>query len=163
MRKPQILIADDHEIVRIGIKSTLASTGLYDICGEASDGRAAIEKTCRLRPDVLILDVGLPHLSGIEVARRIEVESPPTSILMFTEVESERVMLDALRLGVRGFILKSEGLCHLLSGIDSVLHGKTCFPAPICRILLNVAKQHGWVEVLTPREKEIVQLVCEGC
>jgi DNA-binding NarL/FixJ family response regulator len=102
MRKYRIVIADDHEITRIGIKSILASTGMYEVCGEAGDGHEAIEKTCQLKPDLLILDVGLPQLNGVEVARRIELESAHTSILMFTEVESERLMLDALRLGVKG-------------------------------------------------------------
>jgi len=162
MGKPRIVIADDHEITRIGLKSILAGTGLYEICGEAGDGHEALEKTCRLRPDLLILDVGLPFLNGVEVARRIEFESPRTSILIFTEVESDRVMLDAFRLGVKGFVVKSESMSDLLAGIDTVLHGKTCFTPRIGQILLNFAKQFGRGEVLTAREKEVVQLVAEG-
>jgi len=162
MGKPRIVIADDHEITRIGLKSILAGTGLYEICGEAGDGHEALEKTCRLRPDLLILDVGLPFLNGVEVARRIEFESPRTSILIFTEVESDRVMLDAFRLGVKGVVVKSESMSDLLAGIDTVLHGKTCFTPRIGQILLNFAKQFGRGEVLTAREKEVVQLVAEG-
>jgi DNA-binding NarL/FixJ family response regulator len=162
MRKFRIVIADDHEITRIGIKSILASAGLYEVCGEAGDGLEAVEKACQLKPDLLILDVGLPHLNGVEVARRMESETAHTSILIFTEVESERLMLDALRLGVKGFIIKSESACDLLSGIDTVLHGKTCFTPRVTRILLDFAKQNGRAEVLTSREREIVQLVAEG-
>jgi|KBSMisStaDraftv2_1062788.scaffolds.fasta_scaffold01116_13 DNA-binding NarL/FixJ family response regulator len=162
MRKYRIIIADDHEITRIGLKSILASTGIYEVCGEAGDGHEAIEKTCQLKPDLLILDVGLPQLNGVEVARRIEMETAHTSILIFTEVESERLMLDALRLGVKGFIVKSESACDLLSGIDTVLHGKTCFTPRISQILLDFARQNGRAEVLTSREREIVQLVAEG-
>ena len=162
MKKARIVIADDHEITRIGVKSILGSTGLYEICGEAADGYEAVEKTRQLRPNLLLLDVGLPFLNGVEVARRVEVEAPGTSIVMFTEVESERLMLDALRLGVKGFIVKSESISDLLSGIDTVLHGKTCFTPRIGQILLNFAKQHGRAEVLTSREREIVQLIAEG-
>ena len=162
MGKPRIVIADDHEITRIGLKSILAATGLYEICGEAGDGHEALEKTCRLRPDLLVLDVGLPFLNGVEVARRMESESPQTSILIFTEVESDRVMLDAFKLGVKGFVVKSESVSDLLAGIDTVLHGKTCFTPRIGQILINVAKQYGRSDVLTAREKEVVQLVAEG-
>ena len=162
MGKPRIVIADDHEITRIGLRSILMGTGLYEICGEAGDGHEALEKTCHLHPDLLVLDVGLPFLNGVEVARRIESESPRTSILIFTEVESDRVMLDAFRLGVKGFVVKSESVSDLLAGIDTVLHGKTCFTPRIGQILLNFAKQYGRGEVLTAREKEVVQLVAEG-
>lgn len=162
MGKPRIVIADDHEITRIGLKSILAATGLYEICGEAADGHEALEKTCRLRPDLLVLDVGLPFLNGVEVARRMESESPRTSIVIFTEVESDRVMLDAFKLGVKGFVVKSESVADLLAGIDTVLHGRTCFTPRIGQILINVAKQYGRGEVLTAREKEVVQLVAEG-
>lgn len=162
MKKPRIVIADDHEITRIGAKSIIGSTGLYDICGEAADGHEAVEKTYQLKPDLLLLDVGLPYLNGVEVARRIGLRSPQTSVLMFTEIESERVMLDALRVGVKGFIIKTESADDLLSGIEIVLHGKTCFSPRIGQILLNFARQHGRADVLTTREKEIVQLVAEG-
>lgn len=160
--KPRIVVADDHEITRIGIKSIIASTGLYDICGEAGDGHEAVEKTSQLKPDLLLLDVGLPYLNGVEVAHRIGVRSPKTSVLMFTEIESERVMLDALRVGVKGFIIKTETTDDLLAGIEIVLHGKTCFSPRIGQILVNFARQHGRGDVLTTREKEIVQLVAEG-
>jgi len=162
MNKPRILVADDHEITRMGLKSIICSTGLYEICGEARDGHEAIVKTRQLRPDLLILDVGLPYLNGVEVARHIQAESPTTSIVIFTDVDSERVMLDALRLGVKGFILKSEKACALLLGIEMVLHGKTCFSPRIGQILLTLANQHCRHDVLTSREKEVVQLVAEG-
>jgi len=162
MGTPRIVIADDHEITRIGLKSILASTGLYELCGEAGDGHETLEKTCRLRPDLLVLDVGLPLLNGVEVARRLESESPRTSILVFTEIESDRVMLDAFRLGVKGFVVKSESVSDLLAGIDTVLRGKTFFTPRIGKVLLNLTKQFGRAEVLSSREKEVVQLVAEG-
>jgi DNA-binding NarL/FixJ family response regulator len=162
MGRPRIVIADDHEITRIGLKSILASTGLYEICGEAGDGHQALEKTCRLRPDLLVLDVGLPFLNGVEVARLLESKSPRTPILIFTEVDSDRVMLDAFRLGVKGFVVKSESAADLLAGIDTILHGKTFFTPRIGQILLDCAKQCGPAEVLTTREKQVVQLVAEG-
>lgn len=163
MGKPRIVIADDHEIIRIGLKSILTRTGLYEVCGEAGDGHEVLRKTRNLQPDLLVLDYELPLQNGIDVARQLMHEVPRTSILMFPEFESERVALDALSFGVKGIVLKSEGVSALLSGIDTVLHGKTCFTPRIGQMLLNFAKQYGSGEILTAREKEIVQLLAEAC
>jgi DNA-binding NarL/FixJ family response regulator len=162
MRRPRILIADDHEITRIGVRATVDKCGAYEVCGEAADGRAAVEMTCRLKPDVLVLDIGLPFLNGLEVARRISVLSPQTSILVFTEIDAEHIMLESLRNGAKGFMLKSEGVNELLAAIEAVRRGHTRFNARISQMLLNLLKQQGRDNVLSGREREVTQLVAEG-
>lgn len=162
MKRPRILIADDHEITRIGVRSTIDECGAYEVCGEASDGRITVEMTRQQKPDVLILDIGLPFLNGIEVARRVIVHNPKTSILVFTEVDSEHIMLESLRLGVRGFMLKSEGVDELLAAIAAVLKGHTRFNARISQMLLNLANQANRDNLLSGREREVTQLVAEG-
>jgi len=162
MRRPRVLIADDHEITRIGVRATIDKCGTYDVCGEAADGRAAVEMTCQLRPDVLVLDIGLPFLNGLEVARRLNVLSPQTAILVFTEIDAEHIMLESLRNGVKGFMLKSEGVNELLAAIEAVRRGQTRFNARISQMLLNLAKQQGRNNVLSGREREVTQLIAEG-
>jgi len=162
MKRPRILIADDHEITRIGVKSALDASGAYEICGEAEDGRETIEMTRLLKPDILILDIGLPLLNGVEVARRVAVDSPRTSIVVFTEIDSERVMLESLRSGAKGFILKSDEVGELLAGVKAVLRGHTSFNARISEMLLTLVKQQSRDNVLSAREREITQLIAEG-
>lgn len=158
----RILIADNHEITRIGLKSILEACRSYEICGEAENGLEALKKTFQLRPDLLILEASLPLLNGMEVARRIQDEGLETSLLIFTEMESEKAMLDALAIGVKGFVLKSESPSALLCSVEAVARGSVCFTLRISKLLPNLARQHCIVEVLTGREKEIVQLVAEG-
>lgn len=160
MKHARLFIADDHEITRIGIKSILAKQA-YEICGEAADGRNAVEQVVQLRPDVVILDVGLPALSGVEVARRIGLSSPQSSVLIFTEIDSEQVMLETLRNGVKGFILKSDTGDELLAAVDAVLKGRTCFNSRINELLLNIARGIR-MDILSGREREITQLIAEG-
>jgi DNA-binding NarL/FixJ family response regulator len=162
MKRPRILIADHHEIIRIGVRSIIDACGRYEVCGEASDGRAAIEMAHQLKPDVLIMDIGLPCLNGVEVARRMAVHNPRTSILVFTEIESEQIMLESLRNGVKGYMLKSDGVGDLLSGLEAVLKGRTCFNTRITQLLLNLAKQQSRDNILSGREREITQLIAEG-
>ena len=98
----RVLIADDHEITRIGIKSVFVASGCYEVCGEVADGRTLVEETRRLRPDLVIADVGLPLLDGLQAARQIMSDSSPPAILIFTEIDSEKIIREALELGVGG-------------------------------------------------------------
>jgi DNA-binding NarL/FixJ family response regulator len=157
-----VLVADGQEIVRIGIKSLLTECGGHEVCGEAADGPAAIERTQELSPDVVLLDVVLPHLNGLEVARQILAHNPQTSVLLFTDTQSEQIMRETLRLGIRGFVSKSDRMCDLTSAIDAVLHGGAFFTSRVAPMLLHFAKQQDRPGILSAREREIVQLIAEG-
>jgi DNA-binding NarL/FixJ family response regulator len=113
-------------------------------------------------PDLVILDVGLPFLNGLEAARQILSQSPPKSVLIFTEVDSEQVMRAALQSGVRAFVLKADPACDLLSGVEAVLQGKVFCTSRMTHMLLNGGTRQGGPQALTSREREVIQLLAEG-
>jgi DNA-binding NarL/FixJ family response regulator len=162
MKQARILIADNHEITRIGVKAILSEHEIYYVCGEASDGYSAVAQTRRLRPDIAILEIGLPLLNGVEVTRRIVSDSPQTAVLIFTEVNSQQVILESLRSGVKGFMSKCDGTSELLAGIDAVSKGRLYFPSLISEIVSNFAKRHTRGDILSGREREITQLIAAG-
>lgn len=162
MKHVRVFIADDHEITRLGIESVLTRDPAYEICGEARDGRTAIEQIHLLKPDLAILDVGLPHLSGIEVARQALRHRPDLSAIMFTESESEQPMRLAFEFGVKGFVLKSDPVCDLLKAADAVLQNETFFSPRLERIALGTTKIRHSSQRLTRREREVLQLIAEG-
>src|SRR5262249_21966547 len=104
--KLRILVADDHEVVRRGLCALLQSQPDLEICGEASDGREAVEKTLQLKPEVVILDIGMPHLSGLEATRQIIKAHPQTKVLILTLHDSDQIVTEVLNAGARGFLLK---------------------------------------------------------
>jgi DNA-binding NarL/FixJ family response regulator len=127
----RLLIADDHEIVREGIRTLVArSRREWDICGEAKDGNDAIDAVKRLSPDVVILDITMPLLSGLEAATRIAKLNTGCRILIFTMHESERLPVEVQQAGAHGFVLKSQAARDLIRAIDYLLDGKTFFGAP---------------------------------
>jgi DNA-binding NarL/FixJ family response regulator len=162
MMGARVFVADSHEIVRIGIKSLLTQCGGYQICGEAANGRATVEQTLQLSPDVVVLDVVLPCLNGIEAARKILARCPHTCVLFFTDTQSEEIMRETLQLGIRSFVSKSDRMCDLLNAVDTVLHGGAFFTSRVTQMFLHVAKENGRRGVLNPRERELVQLIAEG-
>lgn len=161
MKPARVLIADDHEITRLGVRAILEPAGHFEFCGIAADGQAAVRQTRHLRPDLVVLDMGLPRLSGLDAARQIFKHSPQTSVLIFTEFGSEQLMREALQLGIKGYVLKSDPLCHLLAAADAVLQGRHFYTSPMNRMILSGTPSHG-KSLLTPREREIVQLLVEG-
>lgn len=162
MTGTRVLIADSHEIVRIGVQSLLTEMGGHQICGEASDGHAAVEKTGHLKPEVVVLELLLPRLGGLEAARQILAQSPHTSVLFFTEIHSERIIRETLRLGIRGFVSKSDRMSDLLNAIEAVRNGGSFFSSHVTSMLLKFAKQSIQPGLLSPREIEIIQLITEG-
>jgi DNA-binding NarL/FixJ family response regulator len=166
----RILVADDHEIVRLGVRSMLEAHESWQICGEAADGREAVEKTGLLKPDLIILDTGMPHLNGLDAARRILHNGSRCSILILTDDDSERVMREALRAGVRGFLFKSDPGCELIAAVEALQQGTTFFTSRVADLVLGGylndaeknAEHASRVGALTSREREIIQLLAEG-
>src|SRR5215475_2469640 len=123
----RVLVVDDHEIVRRGVCSLLQGRTDWEICGEAADGREAVQKARQLKPDAVILDIGLPGLNGLDVARQILIENGAIKILILTLHDSDQVMRDVLRAGAQGFLLKSDAARDLVAAVDALRNDKTYF------------------------------------
>jgi DNA-binding NarL/FixJ family response regulator len=169
VRPLQILIADDHEVVRHGVRSLLQDHEGWEICGEATDGRDAVEKVVKLKPDVVILDIGMPNLNGLGAARDILREEPQTMILILTIDESEQVMREVLNAGARGFLLKSDAARDLVAAVEALQRHRTFFTSKVAAMVLDGYLRGGGPapptevhERLTRREREVVQLLAEG-
>jgi len=165
----RILVADDHPIFRFGLCSLLSSHKGWEICGEAADGREAIEKCNRLKPDLLILDICMPKLNGVDAARQILKHDPAQRILIVTDVNSEQVVQDCLAAGVRGWIFKSDAIDDLTPAVEELQRNKPAFSKLISDLIMdgylrghNVASALPEVARLTSREREVVQLLGEG-
>jgi DNA-binding NarL/FixJ family response regulator len=116
----RILIADDHELMRRGIRSLLLARPGYIVCGEAKDGREAVAKAKQLHPDIVLLDVTMPELNGLEAARLIRGESPRTHILILSQHDSHSMLGKALEAGARGYVCKSEAVSGLISALENI-------------------------------------------
>ena len=165
----RILLADDHPVFRMGVSSLIQSHEGWGVCGEAADGREAVTKCIQLRPDLLILDICMPSLNGVDAARQILKHNPEQRILILTNVESEQVIRDCLEAGVRGWVCKSDRADDLASAIEAMQQHRSSFSTRVSNLIL-----HGYLQPhrvnptlalpprLSPREREIVQLVSEG-
>ncbi len=164
----RILIADDHEVARKGIRSMLESHAGWEVCGEAKDGREAVECANRLKPDVLLLDIGMPNLNGLDAARQILAITPEARILILTVHDSEQMVREVLAVGARGFLLKSDAGRDLLAAVEALQHRRTFFTSSVAQMMLEgYLRPHdkddaSGQRVLTPREREVIQLVAEG-
>jgi DNA-binding NarL/FixJ family response regulator len=127
----RILVVDDHEIVREGLRSHLVkSRPEWEICGEATDGKQAIELTRELKPDLVILDITMPRMSGLEASSRMRKLGITIPVLIFTTHDSERLAVEVRQAGAQGYVLKSQAVRHLVQAIDAILAGGTFFGAP---------------------------------
>jgi len=169
MATVRIFVADDHEVVRKGLSVLLAEAG-WEICGEAADGREATEKVRELKPDVIILDIGMPGLNGLEATRQIMRDDPRARVLILTLHDSDQVVREVLNAGARGFLLKSDAARDLVVAVDAVRRDKTYFTSKVAAMVLEGYLKGGSQAVaasigrdrLTPREREVVQLLAEG-
>jgi DNA-binding NarL/FixJ family response regulator len=165
----RILVADDHEVVRKGLISLLQSQPDWQVCGEAADGREAVEKAQQLKPDVVILDIGMPSLNGLEATRQILKINPQARVLILTLHDSDQVVREVLNAGARGFLLKSDAARDLVAAVEALRRDKTYFTSKVATMVLEgyLKGTPGTVATtsrsrLTPREREIVQLLAEG-
>ena len=167
----RVLVADDHEIVRKGLRSILEEQPGWEVTGEASDGREAVDKVRSLRPDISVVDVGMPGLNGLEATRQMLRNDPETKVLILTMHESDPLIREVLDAGARGYLLKSDASRDLVSAIDAIRRNKTYFTARVAQMVLDGyldKKPRTPTEAelptsrLTPRQREIVQLLAEG-
>jgi DNA-binding NarL/FixJ family response regulator len=162
----RILLADDHEIVRRGLKDLLQAQPGWDVVGEALTGREAVEKAERLKPDVVILDISMPVLNGLEATRQIRQSLPRTEILILTVNDSEQLVRSVLEAGAQGYLLKSDAGRDLVAAVDSLRQHRPHFTSKVARMVLQgflrASKEGGTAEPLTARERTIIQLLAEG-
>jgi DNA-binding NarL/FixJ family response regulator len=165
MKGLRILLADDHEIVRHGLRRLLEAQPGWEICGEAGSGREAVEKAQRAQPDVAVLDYSMPELNGVEAARQILKALPKTEVLLLTMHDSEQFLREALEAGVRGYVLKSDAMSELVAAVRALgAHERFLSPAA-SGLALEGFLRGGEPELpdrLTPREREVVQLLARG-
>jgi DNA-binding NarL/FixJ family response regulator len=169
--KLRILIADDHEVVRRGLSTLLQTHEGWEICGEAKDGREAVEMAKQLKPDVVILDVGMPNLNGLAATRQLTQHNPNQKVIVLTITDSDEVIREALDAGARGFVLKSDAARDLVSAVEALQRNRMFFTPRVNDMVLAgfLDKGHNGtrgespkVPQLTPREREVVQLLAEG-
>jgi DNA-binding NarL/FixJ family response regulator len=168
--KLRILVADDHEVVRRGLCALLQSHEGWEICGEAGDGREAVEKAKQLKPDVVVLDVGMPNLNGLAATRQLTEADPRCKIIVLTITDSDQVIREALDAGARGFVLKSDAARDLVAAVEAMQRNRMFFTPRVNDMVLAgfLDKDHGARDTaprlpqLTPREREVIQLLAEG-
>ncbi len=171
----RILIADDHEVARRGIRALLEAHPGWEVCGEAKDGREAVELASTMNPALILLDIGMPNLNGLEAARQILASSPEIPILILTMHDSDQVVREVLRAGARGFLLKSDAGRDLVAAVEALQLRRTFFTTKVSQMVLE-----GYLDrdnpdsrnegrkpdetgvVLTGREREVIQLLAEG-
>lgn len=162
----RILLADDHDITRLGIREMLSGYEGLDVCGEASNGREAVKLAEELKPDIVLLDIDMPELSGIEATRQIKKILPDTEVLIYTMHDAEQLIRRALVAGARGFVLKSDIYNKLIEAIEALSRHKPFLNIKASETVLESfvksATEFEEDAVLTDREREIVQLLAEG-
>jgi DNA-binding NarL/FixJ family response regulator len=163
----RILLADDHTLVRAGIRSLLESVPGLTVVAESGDGREALELIVKHRPDVALLDIGMPGLSGIEVARRCTQESPRTKVIILSMHADATYVRQAMRAGVAGYLLKGAAVVELPFAVESVMRGEIYLTPRISQAVVDGYLRDGGdepapLEALTDRQREILQLVAEG-
>lgn len=171
MKPLRILVADDHDLMRRGIKTLLQTHAGWEICGEAQTGREAVSRTEELKPDIVVLDISMPDLNGIEAARRIRKASPETEVLILSLHFSDQLIREIVEAGVRGYIIKSDSDRDLIVAVETLAKHKPFFTPRATEVILSNFNNTGGTRVevpetvqdrLTSREREIVQLLAEG-
>lgn len=164
-----VIIADDHELLRRGLRATLETVPGWSVIAEATNGREAVELAARLRPELWILDVSMPELNGLEATRQILLADPQARILILTMHESEQIVREVLAAGAQGYMLKSDAGLSLVQAVEALLEDRPYFTSKVARLVLGgylknqeTAMPAGEAAALSSREREIVQLLAEG-
>jgi len=169
----RILIADDHELARRGIRDLLETHPGWEVCGEAKDGRESVDLAISLKPDVVLLDIGMPNLNGLEATRQILAATPDVAILILTMHDSDNVVREGLRAGAKAFLLKSDAGRDLVAAVEALQLQRTFFTTRVSQMVLDgflnrrrdgqeQREQDPASDVLTSREREVIQLLAEG-
>ncbi len=168
MEKIRILLADDHTLMRSGIRALLEDEPGLTIIGEAEDGRTAVAQACRLGPDVVIMDIAMPLLNGLEATRQIKQQCPHVRVLILSMHENEEYIRQVLEAGAMGYILKDAAARELISAIRSVYRGEAVLSPAVTRLVIEDYLRWGGTrpqeeaDGLSPREREVLQLIAEG-
>jgi len=169
--KLRILLADDHELIRRGLCALLQKREGWEVCGEASDGRQTIEMAKQLKPDVVIVDIGIPHLNGLDTTRQLLQYDPNFKVIVLTITDSDQVIREALDAGARGFVLKSDAARDLVAAVEALQNKRMFFTPRVNDLVLAgfLEKGHALsrneapdLPTLTAREREVTQLLAEG-
>jgi DNA-binding NarL/FixJ family response regulator len=169
-KKTTVLVADDHEVVREGTRALIMREANFEVCGMARDGREAVEMATKLQPDIVVLDVTMPELDGVEVVRQIRRHSKETRILIFSGVQSEEVIAELFRAGVKSYIRKGDPAQNFLAALHSLAQDKPFFTPGVSNLLFSrflhdentTTKTVAAEETLSSREREILRLVAQG-
>ena len=169
MKKLRILLADDHTLVRQGLRRILEEKSEWEVVAEAHDGREAVLRTVELKPDVVIMDIAMPHLNGTEATRQITRKAPAVQVLVLSMHMDESYVLQTLRAGARGYLLKDSVDADLIRAVTAVSEGKSFFSPSVAKMMLDDYIRHleqqgvtDRFELLSEREREIFQLIGEG-
>ena len=163
MNKVRILVADDHEVVRAGVRSLLESESGCEVCAEAVTGRQAVALAQQHKPDIVVMDITMPELNGLEAARQILKAIPGVQVLILSVHESKELVREILDAGAHGYVLKSDAGHELTAALRALRQGETFFTSRIAQIALRayLSKERTTI-ALTPREHEVLQLLAEG-
>jgi DNA-binding NarL/FixJ family response regulator len=166
----RILVADDHDLTRAGLRYMLEKQSGWSVCSEASNGRAAVEMAEKFSPDIAILDMSMPELNGLEATRQISKSNPHTKILIFTMHETERIIADVLEAGAHGIVLKSDAGDNIVKAVETISTGRRFFTSRVAETVAELFLSAGTAardhldkgSLLTTREREVLQLLAEG-
>jgi len=164
MKRIRILLADDHAVVRQGFKMILDAQADMEIVGEAGNGRQAVELAEQLRPDVVVMDVAMPELNGIEATRRLASSLPHARVIALSMHKDSVYVREILRAGARGYLLKDSGAADLVAAIHAVASGESYLSPAVSNAVLDDYRRHvtNPIDLLTSREREVLQLLAEG-